>query len=788
MFGFACRIASEGSDLAANQSTQMAGKQKAGGKKEGKRGPEKKSRGSRRPGPARPDSGHAGRGQRLSGSSRYLADVMEVFRKLPGRPMNARQVASTMGIADRDIQEMLHVLMREQAGKRKLVEVGRGRFMLPESPSAGRGAGGGKDRSGRKVGEKSANAMQGTIQISAYGKGYVSIPGQTDDIMIPKGHTGTAFWGDTVEVGWMRRGRKEVPYVAEVVKRARDLYVVMLEPVKDYAFGIPTDKRLHRDFLIPARFLHDAPTEVKVAVRLQDWASPDDPPIAEVVEVLGAPGVHEAEMHAILLEFGLPYHFPEEVEAEAAKIPTELPAAEIKKRRDFREITTFTIDPEDAKDFDDALSVRDLENGNLEVGVHIADVTHYVRPGGLIEEEAVERATSVYLVDRTIPMLPEVLSNNLCSLRPNEDRFAFSAVFELDKDGIVVKEWFGRTVIHSDRRFTYAEAQERLETGKGDLADEVRRLDRLARKMRARRFKAGAIDFDTEEVRFRLDEKGKPVEVMIKRMLDANRLIEDYMLLANVRVAKWIAGCKGNRPPGGVYRVHDSPDPTKLKSLRAFVAQFGYKMADTEPNQAHRAISQLLKMAKDKPEEPIIKQMAIRSMAKAEYATDNIGHYGLAFEHYTHFTSPIRRYPDMMVHRSLQHYLDGGGSIDTSTLDGPCAHSSEREKRAAEAERASIKYKQVEFMGAQLGAEFTGVVNGISSKAVYIELKENKCEGYVDIKGISTDRFSVDPERQCLVGLHTGQIIGMGQEVRIQVVRADVQRRELEFDWLGTVS
>ncbi|MAC17480.1 MAG: ribonuclease R [Flavobacteriales bacterium] len=752
----------------------MAGKRKGGGKKKS---------GGRRGGP----DGLGGSGQRLSGASRYLGDVMEIFRKLPGRPLNARQVASTMGIADRDIRDMLHVLMREQAGKGVLVEVGKGRFMLPEKAGGEGGRGDRRRGQGRKEGVRPQHGdlVTGTIQITKYGKGFVSVPGESEDIMVPKGNTGTAFWGDTVEVGWMNRGRRKVPYVARVVKRARELYVVMLQPVKDYAFGIPTDKRLHRDFLIPARFLHDAPTDVKVAVRLEDWASPDDPPIAEVVEVLGAPGVHEAEMHAILLEYGLPYHFPKDVEAEAETIPKGLDPKEIQRRRDMRDVTTFTIDPEDAKDFDDALSVRDLESGHLEVGVHIADVTHYVRPGSRIEEEAAERATSVYLVDRTIPMLPEVLSNNLCSLRPNEDRYAFSAVFELDKDGMVVKEWFGRTVIHSDRRFTYADAQERLDSGQGDLAGEVQRLDRLANKMRARRFKAGGIDFNTEEVRFRLDEDGKPVEVLIKRMLDANRLIEDFMLLANVRVAKWIAGSKGERPPGAVYRVHDSPDPTKLKSLRQFVAQFGYKMPDTEPGQAHRAISQLLKMAEGKDEERIIKQMAIRSMAKAEYSTDNIGHYGLAFEHYTHFTSPIRRYPDMMVHRSLQHYLDGGAALDTAELDGPCAHSSEREKRAAEAERASIKYKQVEFLGTQLGSEFEGVVNGISSKAVYVELNDNKCEGYIDIRDISTDRFSVDPERQCLVGLHTGQEIHMGDPVRIRVVRADVQRRELEFEWLG---
>ncbi len=769
----------------------MAGKRKGGGQRKGKGrkvGPDGIGGSSGRS-RSRKSSVDApmGRRQSLSGASRYLGDVLEIFRKLKGRPLNARQVASTMGIADHDIRDMLHGLMREQAGKGVLVEVGKGRFMMPDQ--GGRStARGGRDRGkDRKSGARPqhGDVVTGTIQITKYGKGFVSVPGESEDLMLPKGNTGTAFWGDTVEVGWMNRGRRKVPYVARVVKRARELYVVMLQPVKDYAFGIPTDKRLHRDFLIPARFLHDAPTDVKVAVRLQDWASPDDPPIAEVVEVLGAPGVHEAEMHAILLEYGLPYHFPEDVAAEAETIPQELDPKEIARRRDMRDITTFTIDPEDAKDFDDALSVRDLEGGHLEVGVHIADVTHYVRPGSRIEEEAVERATSVYLVDRTIPMLPEVLSNNLCSLRPNEDRYAFSAVFELDKQGQVVQEWFGRTVIHSDRRFTYAEAQERLESGEGDLADEVKRLDRLAKKMRARRFKAGGIDFNTEEVRFRLDAEGRPVEVLVKRMLDANRLIEDFMLLANVRVAKWIAGCKGQRPPGAVYRVHDSPDPTKLKSLRQFVAQFGYKMPETEPGQAHRAISNLLRMAEGKDEERIIQQMAIRSMAKAEYSTDNIGHYGLAFEHYTHFTSPIRRYPDMMVHRSLQHYLDGGAALDAAELDGPCAHSSEREKRAAEAERASIKYKQVEFLGTQLGAEFDGVVNGISGKAVYVELNDNKCEGYVDIRDISTDRFSVDPERQCLVGLHTGQEIHMGDAVRIRVIRADVQRRELEFEWLG---
>ena len=694
-------------------------------------------------------------------------EILEVFKRQPNKPLNHKQVASTLGILDHDMRRKIMGVLEDLGRDGRLESLGRGKYVLAEMPASDRPI--------------------GTIQITRHGRGFVMLP-DGNEISIPKGFTGTAFWGDTVEVDWIRRGRKHTPRVARIVERQRAQYVVVLEKVRDYAFGYPSDQRLHANFFIGAQHLGGAENGQKVIVEMLSWDDPSDAPAAKVVQVLGKPGDHEVEMHAILAEFGLPYEFPESVLDAAAQIPREVPADELARRRDMRGVTTLTIDPVDAKDFDDALSLKRLKNGHWEVGVHIADVTYYLKPGSVLDEEARQRATSVYLVDRTIPMLPEVLSNDLCSLRPNEDRPAFSAIFEMDDQGKVHKEWFGRTVIHSDRRFAYHEAQECIESGKGDYADEVCTLQKLAEKLRAKRFAAGGIDFNTEEVKFELDEAGKPLRVVIKRMLEANRLIEDFMLLANVRVSRYLA-----KPRGGegkqeeatrtaVYRIHDRPDPEKLQQLRTFVAKFGLEMPKINPGNAESALRNLLQSAAGSSAESVVKTMAIRSMAKAEYSTHNIGHYGLAFPFYTHFTSPIRRYPDVLVHRLLQQYLDGGKSAVEGPLQGICQHSSNMEKRAAEAERASIKYKQVEFLMTRLGETFYGIVNGVVPKGIFVEIEENKCEGFVPKDALPDDYYVYDEDRQALVGARHGGQFAMGERVVVRVVAADLAKRQLEFE------
>ena len=543
------------------------------------------------------------------------------------------------------------------------------------------------------------------------------------------------------------------------------------------------------DFFIPNASAGEAKHGDKIVVEMDSWEDASDSPIGRVVEVLGDPGDNDVEMHAIMIEYGLPYHFPEEVTLEADNIPKEITEKEVKKRRDVRDVLTFTIDPHDAKDFDDALSMRTLENGNYEVGVHIADVTHYMRPGTLLEEEAFKRATSVYLVDRTVPMLPEVLSNELCSLRPHEDKLCFSAIFEMDENAHVVNKWFGRTVIHSDRRFTYEEAQEVIETGKGDHAEAILKLDELAKKLRAERFKRGGIDFNTEEVKFELADDGRPVGVYVKVMKDSNKLIEDFMLLANVKVAERIGKVKGGKKaPTFVYRIHDMPDVDKLRSLRDFVSRFGYRMPKPSRDNAEHVIKDLLKQVEGSAEEDVIKTMAIRSMAKAEYSTNNIGHYGLSFDFYSHFTSPIRRYPDVMVHRLLQHYLDGGDSAGADDYERKCSHSSDMEKKAAEAERASIKYKQVEFMASRIGETFKGIISGVTSWGIYVEVNETKCEGMVHKETMRDDHYVYDDEQKALFGKRTGQEYHFGDEVIIRVIGANMLKRQLDFELVNDAS
>lgn len=503
-----------------------------------------------------------------------------------------------------------------------------------------------------------------------------------------------------------------------------------------------------------------------------------DSPVGEVIDVLGQAGENDAEIHSIMAEFGLPFKFEPHMEGLAAAIPQEITTAEIKKRRDFRDIATFTIDPFDAKDFDDALSYKNLDNGRIEVGIHIADVSHYVTPGTEIDKEGYSRATSIYLVDRTIPMLPEQLSNNLCSLRPEEEKLTFSAVFEIDDKGKVHKEWFGRTVIRSDRRFTYEEAQEVIDSGEGDFAKEIIKLNALAKILKQERFEKGAINFETVEVKFKLDENGKPLDVIQKVRKDAHKLIEEFMLMANRSVATFI--CKKDKSPF-VYRTHDRPDQERLENFALFAGRFGHKI-NINSNVSH-VMNELMKNIEGKPEQNVLESLAIRSMAKAKYTTEREGHFGLAFEHYTHFTSPIRRYPDVMVHRLLQHYLDKGPQLKVEEYEEKCIHSSEMEKRAAEAERASIKYKQVEFMKGKEDIPYDGIVTGITEWGVFVEIVETKCEGMVrlsDMEGF----YEFDEKNYRLIGSGNKNMITLGDQVKVVVKLADIDRRIIDLEFV----
>ena len=691
-------------------------------------------------------------------------EILNVFQKYPKKPLNHKQVASDLGIKDSGVRTLIYDLLQIEADNGKLREVERGKYILTETASS---------------------SIEGIIQVTKFGRGFVSIPGQEKDLEIPKGKTGFALWGDTVEIQFNPKARRPEARVVRVVQRAKTSFVGIIEISREHAFFIPSDNHIHVDFFIPKDMTGGAKNGDKVIAEITEWTDPDRKPFGRITKVLGKPGSHQVEMHAIIAEFGLPYEFPSDVLHESEKIADDISVDEISKRRDFRKITTFTIDPFDAKDFDDALSYRKLENGNYEVGVHIADVSHYMMPDTLLEKEAYVRATSVYLVDRTIPMLPERLSNELCSLRPHEEKLCFSAVFELTENAEIKSSWFGRTVIFSDRRFTYEEAQEIIETGKGDHADEIIHLDKLAKLMRAERFKKGAIDFNTEEVKFKLDEMGKPIGVTIKKMKDSNQLIEEFMLLANKKVGEFIGKRKGNEQERTfVYRIHDTPDEGRVLQLKTFVKHLGYKIPKNADHSSSGIIKTLMEQIAGHPEEDIIKQMAIRTMAKAEYSTNNIGHYGLSFEYYTHFTSPIRRYPDVMAHRLLQHYLDGGRSANANDYEVKCKHSSLMEKRAAEAERASIKYKQVEYMLEHTGKIFEGVVSGLTSWGFYVEVGETKSEGMVSLKNLSDDHYEFDADKYIIRGLRTHTELHMGDSIMIKVVGGNLNQRTLDYAWI----
>ena len=628
--------------------------------------------------------------------------------------------------------------------------------------------------------------LTGTIDFNQAGNAYVRVDGVNDDVFIHSKNVKDAIQGDKVLiVTYNFKGKKMEGSVLEVLERKRDTFVGTFQLIKHKEFGfvVCDKKHINTDIFIPLGKNGGANEGDKVVVKMTEWRSGEKNPTGEIISVLGVPGDHETEIHSILAEYGLPYSFPEEVEREAQEIDQRILESEVEKRRDMRNICTFTIDPKDAKDFDDALSIQKLENGNWEIGVHIADVSHYVVPGTLLDEEAYERATSVYLVDRVVPMLPEVLSNQVCSLRPNEDKYTFSAVFELNENSEVQNEWFGRTVTHSDRRFSYEEAQERIETQEGDLTEEILVLDRLAKILRKRRIDDGAITFDRSEVRFNLDENSQPIGVYFKVSKDSNHLIEEFMLLANRKVSEFVSLKKGGSPLDltFIYRIHDDPDPTKLEALRDFVGTFGYKMDLANTKKVAQSLNQLLSDVKGKGEENMIETLAMRSMSKAIYSTAPIGHYGLGFAYYSHFTSPIRRYPDLIAHRLLQHYLDGGKSVNKEEIEVKSKHCSSRERLAADAERDSIKFMQVKFMEKHLGEEFTGVISGVADFGFWVQIPENGAEGLIKLRDLMDDSYSYDQKNHLVQGSRTGNQYQLGDKVTIKVMKANLVQKQLDF-------
>jgi len=686
--------------------------------------------------------------------------ILTILYEEPGKTVNYKQISTWLGIKDIETRKLVNVVLQELHDDDYLEQISRGKYKL-------------KAKTGTAC---------GIVEIQPQGFAYVNSEEVERPVLVSSRNLKHAMKGDKVRIRlYARRKKRDLEgEVIEILERAKTIFVGIVQTSRNFAFLIPAGK-VGFDIFIPKEKLLGAKNGQKAIAEIIEWPENAKSPFGKVIEVLGDVGDNNAEMHSILAEFELPHKYPEKVNKAAEKIPLEITDEEIKKRRDLRNITTFTIDPADAKDFDDALSLQKLKNGKWEVGVHIADVTHYVTPNTIIEEEAESRATSVYLVDRVIPMLPERLSNGVCSLRPNEDKLCFSAVFEMDDEANISKQWFGKTVIHSNRRFTYEEAQEIIETGEGDFNSEMLVLDRLAKLLRNQRFKKGSIAFDRFELKFNIDESGKPLSVYFKEAKDSNKLIEEFMLLANKKVAEFVGKKSGNKTPKTfVYRIHDKPDPEKLESLNTFIQRFGYGLQLTTPKLITNSLNNLLTNVKGKKEQNVVETLAIRTMAKAAYSTRNIGHYGLSFEYYSHFTSPIRRYPDMMVHRLLERYLKDGRSANEQKYESLCKHSSDMEARAANAERASIKYKQVEFMQEHIGKIYSGTISGITDWGIYVELL-NKIEGMVPIRELDDDFYIFDEKNYALVGRHSNKTYQLGDEVTVKIWRTNLERKQLDF-------
>ncbi|WP_411272900.1 ribonuclease R [Daejeonella sp.] len=689
--------------------------------------------------------------------------ISDVFEKSGNKALNYKQVASKLHLHDDESRNQILQVLKDEARKGLLSEPERGKFMLKELKTF----------------------VTGKVDMTADGSAYIVSEDEfEEDIFIAPRKLRNALHGDIVKayVYAKSKGRKKDGEVVEILKRAKMDFTGVIKLSERFAFFVPDDRKMLHDIFIPLDSLNGGKDNEKAIARITDWPEDAKNPIGTITHVLGMKGENNAEMNAILADYGFPLEFPAPVEKEANVIVDEITSVEIAKRRDFRSILTFTIDPADAKDFDDAISYKKLENGNIEVGVHIADVSHYVIPNSALDKEAFERGTSVYLVDRVIPMLPERLSNGLCSLRPNEDKLCFSAVFELDHEANIISEWFGKTIIHSDTRFSYEQAQEVLENKAGKHMEELLKLNELAYKLRDRKFKHGAISFESTEVKFRLDDKGKPLGVYVKERKDAHKLIEDYMLLANKRVAEFIAKKgKGKQKLIFVYRSHDSPKEDALLSFSQFALKFGYKIDTSSGREIARSLNFLMADVEGKKEQNVLTQLAIRSMAKAVYTTKKHSHYGLAFDFYTHFTSPIRRYPDVMVHRLLELYLAGGKSVNEEEYEKMSLHSSQMEKKAADAERASVKYKQAEYLEGNIGQEFNGIISGLTEWGMYVEIIENKCEGMVRLRDLNDDFYVLDEKNYCIIGQRRKKKFQLGDEVTIMVKKVDLGKRQIDF-------